>query len=71
MVAFVVGSRVFLPRLAPSNTRAGDFIHLHIEYHAKALETFSEMYREHDGIHPDNIEEIVGLQKTRPALDNI
>ena len=49
----------------------GDFIHLHIEYHAKALETFSEMYREHDGIHPDNIEEIVGLQKTRPALDTV
>lgn len=50
-------------------TVLGDFIHLHIEYHAKALECFSEMYREHDGIHPDDIESIVGLQKSRPALD--
>eukprot|EP01046_Picozoa_sp_COSAG06_P046201 COSAG06_NODE_6511_length_2900_cov_4.248126_4_plen_222_part_00 len=49
----------------------GDFIHLHIEYHAKALERYTEMYREHDGIVPDNIEEIVGLHQSRPALDNV
>jgi len=49
----------------------GDFIHLHIEYHAKALERYTEMYREHDGIVPDNIEEIVGLHKSRPTLDSV
>ena len=49
----------------------GDFIHLHIEYHAKALERFTEMYREHDGIVPDDIEEIVGLAQSRPALDTV
>ena len=49
----------------------GDFIHLHIKYHAKALERFTEMYREHDGIVPDDIEEIVGLAQSRPALDTV
>eukprot|EP01051_Picozoa_sp_SAG22_P017059 SAG22_NODE_2546_length_2458_cov_2.805002_3_plen_236_part_00 len=47
----------------------GDFIHLHIEYHAKALERFTEMYRDHDAIYPDDLEDLVGLGNSRPALE--
>ena len=37
-------------------TALGDFIHLHIEYHARALEKYTEMYKEHDRIAPEQIE---------------
>jgi len=47
-------------------TALGDFIHLHIEYHARALEKYTEMYKEHDRIAPEQIEDVVGLISSRP-----
>ena len=47
-------------------TALGDFIHLHIEYHARALEKYTEMYKEHDRIAPEQIEARRGLPCARP-----